>query len=77
MTFQKAFGAVVRRKRMGLGLLQKDLVDRTPFVQEQLSRLERGDFATIHPQKLLALGHALQTTVDDLLREAERACHTD
>lgn len=70
---QREIGRRIRRRRMALGLMQVDLAAMVEMPQEHVSRLERGQFVSINPERLVAIAQALQTTTDYLLGLSDEA----
>jgi len=70
---QREFGRRVRRRRMALGLLQKDLAERVQMPQGHISRLEQGEFRGAQLETLARLADVLHTSVDFLLARSNDA----
>ena len=68
---REELGRRTRRRRMMLGLIQKDLAERIDMPQPQLSRLEKGKIRTIDPAKLVRIADTLHTTTDYLLSRSD------
>jgi transcriptional regulator with XRE-family HTH domain len=64
---QAVMGRRIRRKRMMLGMMQIELAEKIGMPQEHISRLERGQFVAINPEKLVAIAETLKTSTDFLL----------
>lgn len=70
---QKEFGQRVRRRRMALGMIQKNLAQRSGIPQPHISRVEQGKYIAMNLETLVALADALTTTVDYLLGRSNDA----
>jgi transcriptional regulator with XRE-family HTH domain len=66
-SLQAKIGYRVRRRRMALGWNQTELASRMHMPQGHISRLERGKYAAVNPEKLRTLAQILSTTTDYLL----------
>ncbi len=66
-TLQAEIGYRVKRRRMALGWSQTQLAERMHMPQGHISRLERGKYAAVNPEKLVTLAQMLSTTTDYLL----------
>jgi transcriptional regulator with XRE-family HTH domain len=64
---QKEFGYRVRRRRMALGMIQKELAERLQMPQGHISRLEKGEFLSVRLETLAQLADLLQCSTDFLL----------
>jgi transcriptional regulator with XRE-family HTH domain len=63
----KAFGDRIRRRRMMVGLNQRELAERIQVPPTHLSRLEGGYILTVGILELQRLLEVLQTSTDYLL----------
>jgi transcriptional regulator with XRE-family HTH domain len=66
-TLQEQLGYRVRRRRMALGWSQVEFAARVDMPQGHISRLERGKYAALNPEKLVMFAKVLETTSDYLL----------
>jgi transcriptional regulator with XRE-family HTH domain len=62
----KAIGERVRLARMRHGWNQKQFADITGIRQGNLSRIEKGQYLSMHPSRLLALAETLGVSLDYL-----------
>ena len=58
---RREFGRRIRRRRMALGMIQRELARRLDMLPTQLSRLEKGGYRSINIAKLVQLADALHT----------------
>ena len=61
------FGRRIRRRRMALGMIQRELAEKIAIPQGHVSRWEKGECVSINLDKLALLAQALYTTSDFLL----------
>jgi transcriptional regulator with XRE-family HTH domain len=65
--YRQEIGHRIRRRRMAFGMMQNDLAEKVQMPQAHISRLERGAFEAINPERLTAIARVLHTTTDYLL----------
>ena len=68
---QREFGRRIRRRRMALGMIQRELARRLDMLPTQLSRLEKGEYRAINIAKMIQLADVLHTTTDYLLARSD------
>lgn len=66
-TQEKIFARHLRQRRFDLDLRQKVVAARAGVPVALLCKLERGEYATVRPEFIVALAEALSTTTDYLL----------
>jgi transcriptional regulator with XRE-family HTH domain len=67
VTLQQSIGERVRHRRMERHFCQKDFAHLVGWQPDYLSRFERGRWAQIDPERLIALANALGISTDVLL----------
>lgn len=67
---QKCFGAVVRSRRLALGVSQEELAARANVHRTYVGSVERGE-RNISLLNIVAFARALDTTAGSLLTEAD------
>jgi transcriptional regulator with XRE-family HTH domain len=70
---RREFGRRIRRRRMALGLTQRELAARIDMLPTQLSRLEAGEYRAVNIARLAQIADALHTSLDYLLSRTDDA----
>nr|WP_268120790.1 helix-turn-helix transcriptional regulator [Methylobacter sp. YRD-M1] len=65
-------GDIIKRKRLELGLVQKELEIRSGVTQSMISKVEGGSAENVSIDVLRRLAKALNCTLVDLLPEADK-----
>jgi transcriptional regulator with XRE-family HTH domain len=65
-------GDIIKRKRLELGLVQKELENRSGVTQSMISKVEGGSAENVSIDVLRRLAKALNCTLVDLLPEADK-----
>jgi transcriptional regulator with XRE-family HTH domain len=65
-------GDIIKRKRLELGLIQKELENRSGVTQSMISKVEGGSAENVSIDVLRRLAKALNCTLVDLLPEADK-----
>jgi transcriptional regulator with XRE-family HTH domain len=65
-------GNIIKRKRLELGLIQKELENRSGVTQSMISKVEGGSAENVSIDVLRRLAKALNCTLVDLLPEADK-----
>ncbi|MGJ0429738.1 helix-turn-helix domain-containing protein [Methylobacter sp.] len=65
-------GDIIKRKRLELGLVQKELEVRSGVTQSMISKVEGGSAENVSIDVLRRLAKALNCTLVDLLPEADK-----
>lgn len=65
-------GDIIKRKRLELGLVQKELEIRSGVTQSMISKVEGGNAENVSIDVLRRLAKALNCTLVDLLPEADK-----
>ncbi|WP_027158357.1 helix-turn-helix domain-containing protein [Methylobacter luteus] len=65
-------GDIIKRKRLELGLIQKELENRSGVTQSMISKVEGGSAENVSIDVLRKLAKALNCTLVDLLPEADK-----
>ena len=63
---RRELGRRIRRRRMALGMQQKEVAERAHLSASQMSRLERGDVGAVDVMKWAGLARVLHTSTDYL-----------
>jgi transcriptional regulator with XRE-family HTH domain len=63
---------IIKRKRLELGLVQKELENRSGVTQSMISKVEGGSAENVSIDVLRRLAKALNCTLVDLLPEADK-----
>ncbi len=71
-TYLMQIGDIVKRKRAGLKLTQKDLEDKSGVTQSMISKIEGGNADNVSIEILRKLAKALNCSVIDLLPESDK-----
>lgn len=65
-------GDIIKRRRLELGLIQKELESRSGVTQSMISKVEGGSAENVSIDVLRRLAKALNCTLVDLLPEADK-----
>jgi len=65
-------GDIIKRRRLELGLIQKELENRSGVTQSMISKVEGGSAENVSIDVLRRLAKALNCTLVDLLPEADK-----
>jgi transcriptional regulator with XRE-family HTH domain len=65
-------GDIIKRRRLELGLIQKELESRSGVTQSMISKVEGGSAENVSIDVLRKLAKALNCTLVDLLPEADK-----
>jgi transcriptional regulator with XRE-family HTH domain len=65
-------GDIIKRKRLELGFVQKELENRSGVTQSMISKVEGGNAENVSIDVLRRLAKALNCTLVDLLPETDK-----
>ena len=71
-TYLMQIGDIIKRKRAGLNLTQKDLEDKSGVTQSMISKVEGGNADNVSIEILRKLAKAFNCSVIDLLPESDK-----